>query len=131
REAYPDIQLSESVFHVSDLAFHIPLFFAGILTEISNDTLHAFIEKLPSQEEKVKFIDRLTTAQAVKVYSETPSLSGNFQSYIHAKLKPIFEELDYICFDLESDGEQILEYAWQTNTELKSQHDFKKLDEGI
>jgi RecQ family ATP-dependent DNA helicase len=131
REAYPDVILTEGVFHVSDPAFHIPLFVAGILTELSSESLNAFIDKLQSREDKVKFIERLTTTQAAKIYSQITSLSSNFQAYIHNTLKPIFEEIDYICFDLESDGEQIQEYAWETNTELKSYHDFKKHEKGI
>ncbi len=36
-----------------------------------------------------------------------------------------------MCFDLESDGEKINEFAWKSRLGVKSESDFKKPEDGI
>jgi RecQ family ATP-dependent DNA helicase len=42
-----------------------------------------------------------------------------------------FSKIDFLCFDLESDGEKINEFAWKSRLGVKSESDFKKLEDGI
>ncbi|MBK8702179.1 MAG: hypothetical protein IPN33_00230 [Saprospiraceae bacterium] len=36
-----------------------------------------------------------------------------------------------MCFDLESDGEKINEFAWKSRLGVKSEADFKKQEDGV
>ncbi len=127
----PEIEVTESSFKFEYNEFYVTLFQRGILRSISNDRIKKHIESFNSNDEKATFIEAMPSSEILNYYSFFPELKDHSEKYIAGILGAEFSKFNFVCFDLESDGNNIIEYAWKTNTETKSQKDFEKAEEGI
>ncbi|MEY3500630.1 MAG: ATP-dependent helicase, RecQ family protein, partial [Bacteroidota bacterium] len=60
-----------------------------------------------------------------------PNLYKYQERYIANLLENEFSKIDFVCFDLESDGKEITEYAWETKLSKNSNQDYQEKKEGI
>ena len=129
--AFPSIFLNESSFKCKNNIFYIDLFENGIIEQLSDATIKRHIEQLNSDELKVKFIEKQPEDKILDYYFSFPSLLIYRDNYIIKKLENEFLTFNYLCFDLESNGENIYEFAWKTSKDSKSHSDFDRKEEGI
>ncbi|HRO06997.1 MAG TPA: UvrD-helicase domain-containing protein [Ferruginibacter sp.] len=128
---FPAIQLEESNFRCSANQFYIELYNTGAINELSEARTKQYIEELKTDDEKSSFIEKLPSDKILSTYFNFPSLSKYKERYIAGILENEFSKIDFLCFDLETDGEKIREFAWKTSLGAKSESDFKKLEDGI
>lgn len=128
---FPTIPLEEVNFTCERNEFYIELYDKGLIKELSDSRLKQYIEELKSDDEKAIFIEKPPSDKILSYYSSFPNLSNYQEKYIADTLENEFSKIDFLCFDLESDGEKINEFAWKNRLEVKSETDFKKKEEGI
>jgi hypothetical protein len=87
--------------------------------------------QLKTDADKVGFIEKLPSDKILTYYIQFESLSKYREKYITGILESEFSKIDFLCFDLESDGEKINEFAWKSRLGVKSESDFKKQEDGI
>lgn len=131
KTAFPSIPLEETNFRCNSNHFYIELYFSGSIKELSEARTKQYIQELKTEDEKAGFIEKLPSDKILSYYYSFPSLSNYQEKYITDTLESEFSKIDFLCFDLESDGEKINEFAWKNRLEVKSQADFKKKEEGI
>lgn len=131
KTTYPSIQLEETHFRCTTNQFYIELYNKGIIQELSETRIKQYIEELKTDVEKAGFIEKLPTGKILPYYSSFPSLSKFQERYINDKIESEFSRIDFLCFDLESNGEIINEYAWKSRLGVKSDMSFVEPDDGI
>ena len=131
KNAFPEKRIPEESFHSNSNELYILLFDTGILEDLSNERIQSHITSLKSNDEKAGFIERLPAETILECYAANPDLSLYKERYIAKILDAEFFRIDYLCFDLESDGNKINEYAWRSKSETKSDSDFDKFQQGI
>jgi RecQ family ATP-dependent DNA helicase len=131
KTAFSSIPLEETNFRCNSNHFYVDLYNTGLIKELSEAYAKQYIDELKTDDEKAGFIERLPSDKILSYYYSFPSLSNYQEKYITDTLESEFSKIDFLCFDLESDGEKINEFAWKNRLEVKSQADFKKKEEGI
>jgi ATP-dependent DNA helicase RecQ len=131
KSTFPAILLEESSFRCNANQFYIELYNSGSIKELSEARTKQHIIELTNDDDKAGFIEKLPTDKILYYYFSFPSLSNYQEKYIAGIVDSEFSKIDFVCFDLESDGEKINEFAWKSRFGLKSQSDFKKLEDGI
>lgn len=131
KTAFPSIPLEETNYRCNANQFYIELYNSGSIKELSETRTKQYIEELKTDDEKSSFIEKLPSDKILSYYFHFPSLSKYKERYIAGILESEFSKIDFLCFDLESDGEKINEFAWKSKLGVKSESDFKKLEDGI
>jgi RecQ family ATP-dependent DNA helicase len=131
KTAFPSIPLEETNYRCIANQFYIELYNSGSIKELSEARTKQYIEELKTNDEKAGFIEKLPSDKILSYYFSFPSLSNYQEKYIAGILESEFSKIDFLCFDLESDGEKINEFAWKSRLGVKSESDFKKLEDGI
>lgn len=131
KTAFPSIPLEETNYRCNANQFYIELYNSGLIKELSEARSKQYIEELKTDDEKAGFIEKLPSDKILSYYFSFPSLSNYQEKYIAGILESEFSKIDFLCFDLESDGEKINEFAWKSRLGVKSESDFKKLEDGI
>lgn len=131
KNTFPAIQLEESNFRCNSNLYYIELYNTGSIKELSEARTKQYIEELKTDDEKASFIEKLPSDKILSFYNQITSLSKFKERYIAEILEGEFSKIDFLCFDLETDGEKIREFAWKTSLGVKSESDFKKLEDGI
>jgi RecQ family ATP-dependent DNA helicase len=129
--AFPAIEIIEANFSCTTTQYYIELYNKRILKELSETRTKQYIEELKTDDEKAGFIEKLPSDKILSYYISFPSLSNYQEKYIAGILESEFSKIDFLCFDLESDGEKINEFAWKSRLGVKSESDFKKPEDGI
>ena len=128
---YPFISLKETSYRCNSNQYYINLYAAGLIKELSDARIRQHIEELNTNKEKAVFIESLPLDKILFYYFSFPSLSMYQDKYIVNLLESEISKIDFLCFDLESDGEKIKQFAWKNEFGVKSESDFKKLEDGI
>ena len=131
KSAFPSIDLEENNYNCKNNQFYIELFGKELIKELSDARVKQHIGELKTDEEKAVFIEKLPKVQALSYYSTFPSLSNYQEKFIAGFLENEFSKFDFLCFDLESDGEKINEFAWKNGSGIKNDSDFNRQEEGI
>lgn len=131
KTVFPSVLLKESNFECNATQFYIELYNSGLIRELSEAHIKQHIEELKTDDEKAGFIEKLPSDKILSSYFLFPSLSKYQERYISGVFESEFSKIDFLCFDLESDGEKIREFAWKRGFDTKSQLDFEKLEDGI
>lgn len=128
---FPSIPLEETNFRCNSIQFYIELYNEGLIKELSEICTKQYIQELKTDGEKASFIEKLPSDKILSYYLSFPDLLNYQERYIAGLLDCEFSKIDFLCFDLESDGEKINEFAWKSILGVKSESDFKKLEDGI
>ena len=131
KTVFPSISLEETNYRCNANQFYIELYNSGSIKELSEVRTKQYIEELKTDDEKARFIEKLQSDKILSYYFSFPSLSNYQKKYIAGMLESEFSKIDFLCFDLESDGEKINEFAWKSRLDVKSESDFKKQEDGI
>lgn len=131
RLAFPSITLSEENFTCSKIQFFIDLYNKGLISELSENRNKEYIDQLNSDDQKAEFIEKLPSDKIIPYYATFSNLSKYQEKYITGLLENEFSKIDFLCFDLESDGKEITEYAWKTNLSELSDQDYLMKKDGI
>ena len=131
KTAFPSIPLEETNYRCNANQYYIELYNTGSIKELSEARTKQYIEELKTDDEKAGFIEKLPADKILSYYLSFPSLSKYKERYIAGILENEFSKIDFLCFDLESDGEKINEFAWKSRLGVKSESDFKKQEDGI
>ena len=131
KAAFPSIPLEETNYRCNANQFYIELYNSGSIKELSETRTKQYIEDLKTDDEKADFIEKLPSEKILSYYFSFPFLSNYQEKYIAGILESEFSKIDFLCFDLESDGEKINEFAWKSRLGVKCESDFKKLEDGI
>jgi ATP-dependent DNA helicase RecQ len=131
KTVFPSIALEESNYRCDDNQIYIDLYNLGLIKELSEAIAKQYIEELKTDQEKAGFIEKLPSDKILSYYFSFPSLSNYQENYIAGILESEFSKIDFLCFDLESDGEKINEFAWKSRLGVKCESDFKKPEDGI
>jgi RecQ family ATP-dependent DNA helicase len=129
--AFPKIPLTDLNFRCNENAYIISLYEKGLIHQLSESFVIDYIEKLPSDLDRSCFIEKLPEASILKYYLKFPGLIEYQNQYVTKFIENELITIDYICFDLESDGIEISEFAWKTKTNAKSNDDFENKISGI
>jgi hypothetical protein len=128
---FPSITFEETNFRCSANQFYIELYETGLIKELSETFTKQYIEELKTDDEKAGFIEKLPSDKILSYYFSFPSLYDYQARYVASILESEFSKIDFLCFDLESDGEKINEFAWKSGLGVKCEADFNKLEDGI
>jgi ATP-dependent DNA helicase RecQ len=128
---FPSIFLEEADFRCNSNQYYIELYRARKISELSFEFTKQCIEEINSDEEKADFIEKLPSDKILSYYFAFPTLSKFQDRYIADLLDNEFSKIPFLCFDLESDGEIINEFAWKSVLGVKSEVDFEKEEDGI
>jgi RecQ family ATP-dependent DNA helicase len=128
---FSHIQLVETNFKCSKNYFYIQIYNKRLINELSEARTKQYIEELKTNDEKAAFIENLPADKILPYYFSFPSLTNYQEKYIAGILENEFSKIEYLCFDLESNGEKISEFAWKNNLSIKNEKDFKKQEDGI
>lgn len=131
KTTFPNILLEESNFRCNTNQFYIELLENGLINELSEARTKQYIEELKTDDDKVGFIEKLPSDKILNYYIQFESLSKYRENYINGIIESEFSKIDFLCFDLESDGEKIYEFAWKSKIGVKSESDFNKFEDGI
>ena len=129
--AFPTIELVEDNFTCYNNQFFINLYSKGLIKELSENRTKEFINQINSDDKKAEFIENLPSDKIVLFYNSFPNLYKYQERYIANLLENEFSKIDFVCFDLESDGKEITEYAWETKLSKNSNQDYQEKKEGI
>lgn len=129
--AFPEIGLSEANFNSNTNSYLVKLYEEGVFTNLSDERILNYINELKSDQDKVTFIEQLSTEKIIRIYLLYPQLSPFKENYIERILDGEYSNIDYICFDLESDGEVIKEFAWNSNSNIRSHVDYLIQKDGV
>jgi RecQ family ATP-dependent DNA helicase len=128
---FPTISFSENNFRCLDNEFYVELYEAGVLNEISEDRIKQHIDSLKTDINKSEFIEKLPDHKIISYYTLYPSLFQYQVKYIHTILEQEISKIDFLCFDLESDGKKINEFAWKNKLKQNRESDADKIEKGI
>ncbi|UPK70964.1 UvrD-helicase domain-containing protein [Chitinophaga filiformis] len=128
---FPFIGFSEADFKCIINQFYIELYNKGLLKELTDDRIKQCIEEIQSDSDKALFIEKQTPEKILSFYNLFPGLSSYRENYFAGILDAEISKIEFLCFDLESDGENIIEFAWKSRSEVKSEADFKQQEDGI
>ncbi|MDX2278439.1 MAG: UvrD-helicase domain-containing protein [Saprospiraceae bacterium] len=131
KTTFPSIQIEEIHFSCQSNQFYFELYDKGIINEISEIRIKQHIETFKTNDEKADFIEKLPQDKILSYYFSYPALSSFQERYIATLLESEFSKIDFLCFDLESDGKKINEFAWKNRLGAKNEADFKKQEDGI
>ncbi len=131
KTTFQDIILREENYICSNNKYYIELYKNGFINELSDNIIKLHIEELQFETEKFEFIENLPINKALIQFANFPSLSIYQGKYLEIQIDRMFSKIAFLCFDLESDGEKINEFAWKSGLGIKSESDFKKLEDGI
>ncbi len=131
KSVFPFVALEEANYTTKYNEFYIELHDKGLIQELSDDRIRQYIEELKSIEEKVAFIEKQPSNKILPYYFSFPALSKYQERYVSNILESEFSKIDFLCFDLESNGERINEFAWKNRLGIKSEADFENKEEGI
>lgn len=131
KSAFPSIPLEEVNYRCIANTFYFELYDKGLIKDLSETRTRQYIDELKSDTEKSQFIESLPSSKILEYYNIYPTLYSHKEKYITNILETEFSKIDYLCFDLESDGKKINESAWQNRLGSKSDRDFKKKEEGL
>ena len=131
KTAFPSIPLEETNFICKTNDFYIELYESGSIQELSETRTKQYIKVLKTDDEKAAFILKLPSDKILSYFLSIPSLSNYQEKYIDSILESEISKINFLCFDLESDGEKINKFAWKSRLGVKSESDFKKLEDGI
>jgi len=129
--AFPIIPLVENNFICSNNQFYIDLYNKGLVSELSEKRTIQYIDQLNSDDEKANFIESFPLDKINTYYALFPNLSKYREKYIASLLDNEFSKINFLCFDLESDGKEINEYAWKTKLTENSDQDYLMKKDGI
>ncbi|MBK7387636.1 MAG: hypothetical protein IPI23_00800 [Bacteroidetes bacterium] len=116
---FPSISLSEDNFVCKNIEYFWELYDKALIQELSDDRTEKYIESLTSDEERARFIEKQPSGKILSYYSSLPTLSSFKDKYIIGTLEKEFSKMEFLCFDLESDGDKIREYAWKNRVGIK------------
>lgn len=131
KSPFPDIIVEESNFRCNVNKYYIDLYDSGLIGELSENCINQHIEELETDDEKATFIEKFSSEKIISYYSNFPTLSKYRERYITAILEKEISKINFTCFDLESDGEKINEFAWKTKLGIKRDVDFEQPIDGI
>lgn len=129
--AFPAISFDENNFRCQDNEFYVQLYELNLLKEISEDRIKQHVESLKTDIEKSVFIEKLPRNKIISYYTSYPYLSEYLVKYMTTILEHEISEIDYLCFDIESDGNKIKEFAWKNKLKLHSETDAITVENGI
>ncbi|SHK78531.1 ATP-dependent DNA helicase, RecQ family [Chitinophaga jiangningensis] len=127
---YPLVRLTADQFEC-ETAFLVELYRRNFLTGLPQAAINEHLGHLTTVMEKVKFVEQLPVENILEVYEQLPDLSHYREQYIQRLLNNLVSQVNYICFDLESDGEQVAEFAWKNNIGISTHKDFSNKETGI
>uniref|UniRef100_UPI00378432A3 DEAD/DEAH box helicase n=1 Tax=Daejeonella sp. TaxID=2805397 RepID=UPI00378432A3 len=131
KTVFPFICLDENNFKCESNQFYVELYHTGVIKELSDTRIREYIDELNTADEKAAFIEKLPSDKILSYYFSFPSLSNYQERYITGILESEFSNIDFLCFDLETDGVQINEFAWKNRLGIKSETDYTKREDGI
>ena len=131
KASFPSILLSESNFICNKNELFVKLIQKDIISEPSEVIIKDCINQLTNDDEKVAFVEKLPKNETLKYYIANPSLAVFRTQKLLLELVNEFSKIDFLCFDLESDGKEINEFAWKNRLGIKSEADFKNQEVGI
>lgn len=129
--AFPSIVPEETNYACKYNQYYIELYEKRLLKELPEFCVKKHIDELKTDDEKARFIERQPSNKVLTYYSAYPSLANYQKKFIAGIVETDFAKIDLLCFDLESDGDKITEFAWKGKGEIKSDTDFKEPEEGI
>lgn len=131
KSSFSDIIIDESSFRCKINKYYIELYDAGIIEEVSETRIMQNIGELKTDDEKAEFIEKQPFEKIILYYASFPSLTEYQERYVNTILEKEVSKIDFVCFDLESDGERIYEFAWKTKFGIKGNINFKQHTDGI
>ena len=131
KSSFPDIIVEESNFRCKINQYYIELYDAGVIKEVSEARIKQHVGELKTDDEKAAFIEKLPFEKIIPCYLSFPALSKYQERYVTTILEKEISKIDFICFDLESDGERIDEFVWKTKSGIKRDVDFEQSIDGI
>lgn len=131
KKLFPEIKIKPEHFKCDDNTDIVSLFQSGILEELSEELISQRIKAFANNELKKDFIESLPAEYIIKLYKLHPELSSDFQQYLSSSLDKLITGINYVSFDIESDGQTISEYSWTSNFRNKSNLDYDSFDIGI
>ncbi len=129
--AFPDLVLNEVNYKCYNNSYYVELYKQKLINKLSEPRVKSHIDELGTSDAKSKFIESLSTEEILSYYSFYPLLAQYREKYIDKLLDEAFSKIHCVCFDLESDGSSIKEFAWKTPKGVKSHHDFETVNDGI
>lgn len=124
-------ELTEDNLVFTDNSYYVELYKAGVIKKLSENRFNSYIRSLTNNNEKSQFIETFPVPEIHHYYKAFPDLADYYEKYISFNLDTFFRNLKFICFDLESDGENISQFAWKSDENSKSENDFAKPESGI
>jgi RecQ family ATP-dependent DNA helicase len=131
RSLIPEIRISSLNFGGTKREYIIELHNRRVIDDLADEIVVDYVNSIDNDDEKARFIESLEPNRIEYFYQQFPALSSHFRVYLANSLGRELHGLDYICFDLETDGEVIHQYAWKTSAGSWSHSDFKSRDDGI
>jgi len=131
RTYYPEVNLKEENFNCDDIGYLIRLHHDGLLPVISDKLLKIYISNLENHDDKSKFIESLAVDKILFLYSCFPELSTYHEKFITTLIDKEFSSLQFICFDIESDRQNIHEFSWIDNFGAKCDKDYAEFEYGL
>lgn len=131
KSSFPSIILSEDNFRCSSSKFFIELNDKHFIKDLSENRIIEYITEIKSNDEKVKYIEGLPSNKVLETYEQFPLLVDYKEKYKFSVFEKELSKIEYLCFDLESDGQKINEFAWKSNLDLKSDSNFEQKEDGI
>ncbi|MCD8080340.1 MAG: DEAD/DEAH box helicase [Bacteroides sp.] len=129
--AYPEVTIGVTNFRCAESDYYVELYEQGIIKEVSDALLREYIGKLPLKEQQAQFIEKLPPHKIIPFYLAFPDLSDLGRAYAYGIIEHELTHANLLAFDIESDGEQIEEYAWKDHAGTTSEADFEHHEQGI
>ncbi len=131
KNTFPDVIISEENFTMKENIFFNQLLIQKILKDVSQNLTVKIISEFDEDKKKAEYIESLSTEKTIYYYNLFPSLTQYKDAYLIDFLEKEVEKAEFLCFDLESDTENIVEFAWKNSYEIKSNTDFIFPEKGI
>ncbi|CAA6824818.1 MAG: ATP-dependent DNA helicase RecQ [uncultured Sulfurovum sp.] len=137
RQNLEDYNLSDDYFNCSQNNYFIALLESGVLDKISDDKIKIHVEENFEEEEEIaEFIESLNSVDILRYYDLFPNLFSYKKAYLESIIDDVFSRFSSVCFDLESDGEQIREIGFignkreslNANTIVAAEEDLEELE---
>lgn len=128
---FPLISVNTINFRCKVILFYIELYRSGVLDELPEEYTKQYIEEMETDEERATFIEKLPSDKIIPYYISFPKLIVFQEKYAARIIENAFPIFDFLCFDLESDGVKINEFAWKNNLGVKYELNFKQPEDGI
>jgi len=128
---FPDILIKEDYFKCKNTDYFFQLFQLGLLSNISEKLIKDHISKISTVEAKVNFIETFSENEIHLFYSYFPDLYKYYKIYLRNNIENELKKIPFICFDIESDKEEIFEFAWLNNFESYNIKNNKSLNKEL